>query len=105
MSWPWRALLGPLLWAFAFAVIYAAHGAGCAWDWPARAAPFGDLHRFTLIVMWLLAVILAGVILWRAPRGKGLGDSLIRAGGWIGLVATILTLFPVLGLTSCGPSG
>ncbi|MBJ2149791.1 hypothetical protein [Paracoccus sp. IB05] len=105
MSWPLRALLGPTLWAVAFAVIYAAHGIGCARGWPAYQAPVGDLHHFTMILLWLLAVGAASAILWRAPRGNDTSDRIIRAGGWIGLAATILTLFPVLGLTSCGATG
>lgn len=102
MSWPFRALLGPTLWAIAFSVIYAAHGLGCAQGWPARTAPIGDLHHFILIILWLAALAAAGAILWHAPRGDGLSDRIIQAGSWIGLVATILTLFPVLGLTTCG---
>lgn len=105
MSWPLRALLGPTLWAVAFAAIYAAHGIGCAWGWPVYAAPIGDLHRFTLILLWLLAVAAAAANVWRAPRGNDTSDRIIRAGGWIGLTATILTLFPVLGLTTCGGAG
>lgn len=102
MSWPLRALFGPTLWAIGFCAIYAAHGFGCARGWPGRPAPVGDLHHFTLISLWLICVAAAGVILWCSPRGSDIPDRLIRAGGWIGLMATLLTLFPVLGLTTCG---
>lgn len=103
MAWPFRALLGPTLWAVAFAAIYAAHGYGCVRGWPARPAPIGDLHHFTLVLLWLVSVAGAGLILWQAPRGKAVSDLLVRIGGWIGLVSVVLTLFPVLGLTTCGP--
>lgn len=102
MSWPLRALLGPMLWALAFSVVYAAHGIGCARNWPAWQTRLGDMHQMVLIGLWGIAVVLASVILWRAPRGAALDDKIARAGGWIGLVATALTLFPVLGLTTCG---
>lgn len=102
MSWPWRALAGPSLWAVAFSMIYAVHGLGCAWGWPGRAAPIGDLHNFVLIMLWLVALAAASAILWHAPRGNRTSDRLIYAGSCIGLIATILTLFPVLGLTTCG---
>ena len=102
MSWPLRALMGPAFWAFAFSLIYAAHGAGCAWDWPARPAPLGDLHHFTLIALWLVSLVIAAVILWLSGRHETTGDRIAGAGGWIGLVAVALTLFPVMGLSTCG---
>ena len=101
MSWPWRALLGPGLWALAFSTLYALHGLGCARGWPARPTPLGPLHETALIVGWLLALALAALILWRSPRGGGTEAQLIRAGGWIGLGGVALTLFPVLGVSTC----
>lgn len=101
MNWPFRALLGPTLWAINFSVIYAAHGYGCAKGWPLRPAPLGDLHHFTLLLLWLLAVVVAAAILWLSPSGVQTSARLVRSGGWIGLAATILTLFPVLGVSTC----
>ena len=101
MSWPVQALLGPGLWALAFAGIYSLHGVGCAWGWPARPAPLGDLQSFTLISLWLIALTGAALILWRSPERKGISGDIVKAGGWIGLVSTALTLFPVLGLSGC----
>ncbi len=101
MSWPLRALIGPFVWAIAFSLIYAAHGIGCAWGWPARPAPVGDLHHFTLIALWVVSVVIAGAVLWASKGEDETSQRIVRAGGWIGLSATILTLFPVLGLTTC----
>ncbi|RRH72767.1 hypothetical protein [Falsigemmobacter faecalis] len=101
MNWATRALLGPGLWALAFALIYAVHGLGCARGWVLQPAPLGNLHVFTLNTLWLAALAGAIVILWRTPRGDGTGAQIARAGGWIGLASIALTLFPVMGLSSC----
>ncbi len=102
MSWPVRALLGPLLWAAAFSGVYALHGLGCALGWPGQSTPVGPLHSVVLIGVWLCALMAAGLILWTSLAGLGREARIARLGGWIGLVATGLTLFPVLGVSSCG---
>lgn len=101
MKWPLRTLIGPLFWAAAFSLIYAAHGLGCAWGWPAQPAPIADLQRFTLFALWLLALAGAGTILLLSPDGDSREETLVRAGAWIGFVSVTLTLFPVVGLTTC----
>ena len=101
MIWPWRALLGPGLWALAFAAIYAAHGLGCALGWPARELGIGSLHSVVLVALWLLALGAAAAILRAMPRGRDRGARIARAGGWIGLISILFTLFPVLGASSC----
>lgn len=101
MNWLARALLGPCLWAFAFSVIYAVHGLGCAWDWPLRAAPVGDLHRFVLVSLWLASLVAAAAIFRLTPRSRETGAWIARAGSWIGLIAILLSLAPVLGLSTC----
>lgn len=102
MTWPWLALRGPILWAIAFSGIYALHGVGCAWGWPGVATPLGPLHGVVLAGVWLFALIGAGAIVLTGPRGADRAAAITRLGGWIGLAATLLTLFPVLGVTSCG---
>lgn len=94
MSWPVRALIGPSLWALAFAAIYALHGAGCALGWPHQG--------LVLPMVWVLSLALAALLVWRAPRAASREAVIVRAGDWIGLVSIALTLFPTLGLTSCG---
>ncbi|MFV3077069.1 hypothetical protein [Niveispirillum fermenti] len=106
MTWPLRALLGPLLWAVGFSLLYAVHGAGCAWGWPAVATPLGSLHHVILILLWVL--FLAGglaLALWLGRKqGNGRAAEIVRIGAWTGLGATLLTLFPVLGISSCAPA-
>ncbi len=101
MSWPLQALRGPMIWALAFAGLYALHGAGCALGWAERPLLWGSRHDVVLQAGWALALLTAGGVLLRAPQGPGTGAQIARAGGWIGLVAVLLTLFPVLGLSSC----
>lgn len=101
MSWPVYALLGPGIWALAFAGIYALHGMGCALGWAESPLLWGSRHAVTLQASWLAALLIAALVVWRAPANAGTGPGLARAGAWIGLVSVLLTLFPVLGLSTC----
>lgn len=101
MIWPVRALVGPVLWAVSFSAIYAAHGLGCAWDWPSLPAPVGDLHRFVLVSMWIMAIAATAAVCHHGSRAKGEAGSIIRLADRIGLVAVLLTLFPVAGVSTC----
>lgn len=102
MSWIARALIGPTLWAVAFCTIYALHGIGCARGWPAVATPLGSLHHVVLIATFVVALLITWLALRKVPRGEGIKAQVIAAGGWIGWGGTLLTLFPVLGVSSCG---
>ncbi len=102
MIWPLRALVGPVIWAAAFALIYAVHGYGCALGWPVRDAPFGDLHRFTLITLWLAALVAAGAVCLVGSHLQGPEGRIVRLADQIGFVATLATLFPVLCVSTCG---
>ncbi|MFE3837382.1 hypothetical protein [Pseudogemmobacter sonorensis] len=103
MDWPLRALIGPGLWALGFALTYGLHGIGCARGWPLVAAPFGGLQGLVLVAAFLLTLLATLAALLWVPRGAaGVERTAILAGGWIGFGSTLLTLFPVLGLTSCG---
>lgn len=104
MNWLARALIGPCLWAVAFSGIYAVHGLGCAWDWPARSAPLGNLQHFVLITLWLVCVAAAIAVFRFTPSQSDTGARIARAGSWIGLVSILLSLAPVLGLSTC-PAG
>lgn len=101
MIWPLRALMGPMVWAVAFVTIYGAHGLGCAWGWAVTLGPIGTLHQTVLIGIWLVSILLAALILRASERAASIEATLVRIGGWIGLIATLVTLFPVLGLSSC----
>ncbi|WEF25197.1 hypothetical protein [Paracoccus sp. S3-43] len=103
MVWVARMLAGPLLWGALFSAVYALHGLGCAWDWPARATPAGPLHPLAMILAWLAGLALHGaLILWNRAEGSARQALLVRAGNWIGAVASAATLFPVIVLSTCG---
>lgn len=102
LPWPLRALLGPAIWAAGFSATYALHGWGCARAWPAVATPVGNLHAVVLVLAFLATLAAAAFVLAAVPRGRGVERTVVLAGGWIGLAGTALTLFPVLGLTTCG---
>lgn len=101
-NWLVRACVGPVLWAVAFAVIYALHGVGCGQGWTAVHTPLGNLQQVVLVAAYGLALLVTGWALWRIPRGEGATAMVVGAGGWIGWGGTLLTLFPVLGMTTCG---
>ena len=97
----WLALLisGPMLWAFLFSLIYALHGWACA----SGSGPEGlDVGvRMLLIGVWVLGLIAFIPLLRLAPSGQERHQRLPRMAIWIGLAATIVTLFPVTVITSC----
>lgn len=101
MSWLARALIGPSLWAIAFSVIYALHGLGCARGWPVVMTAMGNLHNVVLLSTYAASLLLTGIALCTVPRGEGVQSQVVAAGGWIGFGGTLLTLFPVLGVSSC----
>lgn len=101
MNWLGRALVGPCLWAVAFSVVYALHGVGCAQGWPALATPIGSLHQVVLVGVFGVALLVTGWALLKIPRGEGIKAQVIAVGGWLGFGGTLLTLFPVLGVSSC----
>jgi len=101
MTWLMRALLGPAIWAATFSAVYALHGAGCARGWPDIATPLGSLHLVAMLVAWLVGALCGALVIRWLPAGGGLQHRLPRAGAWIGLGATLVTLFPVLVASSC----
>lgn len=109
MRWLALSLAGPSLWALVFVAVYGLHGALCAGLGATGAGAgtgpeaSGQGARLGLLGAWL-AGIAAFWPLFRttAPAAGGeLGASLPRAGAWIGLGATLFTLFPVALTTSC----
>ena len=97
MKWLGAVLIGPTLWFAIFLAVYGMHGLICAqWgvlDVTARAA---------LVALWGLGGA-AFLLLFRLmPASADAAIDLPRAGLWIGLGATMFTLFPVTITTSCG---
>ncbi|MFN4154333.1 MAG: hypothetical protein ACK4HF_06730 [Paracoccaceae bacterium] len=102
MRWVAGMLAGPVLWAVLFAAVYALHGIGCARGWVGVATLFGTLHLVAMAGVWLAGLALHLVILWLAPQGQAREARLQRLGAWIGLVASGLTLLPILLTSTCG---
>ena len=102
-----RILVSPVVWLASFSAIYALHGLICQLD-PGASGPFGvSLGRITLVAAFVLAVLVqAGLLaLLYSPRfgaAPGFARSVSRMSGWVGLVATLWTLFPTLAVSSCG---
>ncbi|MDR7124247.1 hypothetical protein [Pseudotabrizicola sp. 4114] len=102
MRWVAGMLAGPVLWAVLFAAVYALHGIGCARGWTGVATPLGSLHIVAMAGVWLAGLALHVGILATAPMGPAREARLYRMGAWIGLVASALTLLPVLLTSTCG---
>lgn len=102
-----RILVSPVVWLASFSAIYALHGLICQLD-PGVSGLLGvSLSRITLIAAFVLAVLVqAGLLaLLYSPRfgaAPGFARSVSRMSGWVGLVATLWTLFPTLAVSSCG---
>lgn len=96
-----RMLAGPMLWAALFSAVYALHGAGCALGWPAIATPLGPLHPAAMIAVWLAGLALHSILMVSLPTGPARAQRLPRMGAWIGLVASTVSLAPVVVLSTC----
>lgn len=98
-----RILAGPLLWAALFSAIYALHGLGCALDWPLLETGFGPLHPLSLQLLWGAGLLIhLALVIWNKDDRPRIGQW-VRAGNWIGLVASAVTLLPVIATSTCGP--
>lgn len=98
MRWVALTLAGPMLWAVLFSAVYGLHGGLCA----GVAGPEGlGTARLPLIALWLAGLVAHAMLIRALPQGPTLTARLPRLGGWIGLIASAFTLFPVLFITSC----
>lgn len=99
MKWLVQLISGPMLWAVMFSLVYGLHGWVCA----DLAGPegLGDIARMSLVSVWILGLIGFVPLLRLNPGGQHLRQQLPRIATWIGLSATVITLFPVAVITSC----
>lgn len=99
MRWLALTLAGPMIWAATFTLVYALHGVLCA----SVAGPegLGTAARLGLIAAWTLGLAAFLPVFMALRHGNAVTDRWPRYGAWIGLVATIYTLFPVTIITSC----
>jgi len=105
-----RILISPVVWLASFSAVYALHGFVCALD--PDVSDFGvsgigvSWIRIVLVAAFLVAAALQIVLLalLYSPRfgaAPGFARSVSLAGGWVGLVATVWTLFPTLATSTC----
>ena len=103
-----RILVAPLIWLAAFSAIYGLHGIACAYGWSGSEVAGGvSLLRLVLVAAWLGAIAVQVLILValhasRFGSESGWVRAVSRMTGWVGLVATIWSLFPVAATSSCG---
>ena len=101
MSWLWRALSGPILWAVLFSVVYGLHGMGCNLGWHLIEAPVANWHLLAMWLAWIVGLVLHVLLILLMPRGQGLHRRIIVLGAWIGFVSSLLTLAQVALTSSC----
>ncbi len=97
MRWLGAVLIGPSLWFAVFLGVYGLHGLICG-QWGAVDAG----GRAALIAAWGLGIAAFLPCMRVLPVTETRGIDLPRAGLWIGLGATVFTLFPVTITSSCG---
>lgn len=101
MRWLGWLIAGPSIWAIAFSAAYALHGLGCRLGWPSIFLGPLSVQRAVIMLVWLGGLLACLVLLRRVGASLGPDATLPRRGIWIGLVATLFTLAPVLVATSC----
>ena len=101
-----RILIGPLLWLAAFSAIYGLQGLACAYGWSDTGFGGISLLRLILSAAWLCAitaqvVVVFGLYSQRLASPSGFVRGVSQTTAWVGLVATLWSLFPVVAITSC----
>ncbi|WP_375259655.1 hypothetical protein [Citreimonas sp.] len=101
-----RILIGPIAWLAAFSAVYGLHGIACAFGWAGIDVGGLSLMRAALTAAWLaslvvLAAILAGLHTRRFGAEPGFVRSVSIMTGWVGVVATLWSLFPVVATSAC----
>lgn len=102
-----RILLSPVVWLASFTAVYALHGLVCQLDpgVPGLAGVSGG--RILLVTAFVLAALVQVglLVLLHSPQfgaAPGFTRSVSRVSGWVGLAATLWTLFPTLVIPPCG---
>jgi hypothetical protein len=101
-----RLLISPIVWLAAFSAVYGLHGLLCelSFDGTVLGRPWS---RLMLVGAFALALflqigLLAALYSRKFGAESGFARSVSRTSGWVGLVATIWTLFPTLAISTCG---
>ena len=101
ISWLAWLIAGPTVWAVAFSAAYALHGLGCEMGWSLRSLGPVSVQRAAILLVGLVAALMCLGLLSQVERRLGVEAGLPRVGIWIGLVAILFTLAPVLVASTC----
>lgn len=101
-----RILCGPLAWLAAFTAVYGLHGLICGHGVGGEVLGAMSLPRVLMATAWLASILLLGGLLWglyspRFASSSAFVTIVSRITGWVGLVATVWTLFPTVITTYC----
>jgi hypothetical protein len=94
-----RILVAPLVWFASFSAVYGLHGALCGAGATGGAAP-ALIAAFAVAILLQVALLAALSAPHLASPSRFVG-FVSRATGWVGLVATVWSLFPVLATSTC----
>ena len=103
-----RILLPLLVWLAGFSAVYALQGLGCALGWAEAGAAWLSPHRLALLGAWGIVVLAQIVLLlgYLNPRLAAASPAIQQAAviiAWVGLVAALWTLQPIVTTSACGP--
>jgi len=101
MRWLAWLIAGPSIWAMCFAAAYGLHGLGCELGWPSLTVGPVSVQRAAILLVWLAGTLACLALLSQVGRRLGPDMLLPRLGIWIGVVATLFTLAPVLVASTC----
>lgn len=100
-----RILISPVAWLASFSAVYGLHGVLCEshFDQMVFGRPLSGLilvGAFTL-TLFLQFGLLAALYSRQFGAVSGFARTVSRTSGWVGVVATIWTLFPTLAISTC----
>jgi len=101
-----RILAAPLIWLGAFAGVYGLTGLVCGHGIEGTILGVISLQRALITAAYLASIFLLAGLLWGlyAPRFASSSPFITfvsRTTAWVGLVATVWTLFPAVVTTHC----
>lgn len=100
-----RILIAPLVWLAAFSAVYGLHGIICGFAIDGMVLGL-SLARVLLVAAYGLTILLQVAVLLalyqdRFSSESGFVNFTARASGWVGVVAAVWTLLPVVLTTYC----
>lgn len=101
MRWLGWLIAGPSIWAVSFAAAYGLHGLGCELGWPSLTIGPLSVQRAAIMLVWLGGMLACLALSSQVGRRLGPNARLPRMGIWIGMIATLFTLAPVLVASTC----